>query len=191
MSCGCNAACCVRVVALTKCCACGCERQLSRLSGSRNSVHFVIIDREWSLHDAMLVHAFHSLQKPVPARSILTVLLSGSTTANPPRPLSPERLRESFCNAAQLTSPPLRASCCLDFVLSPGYLVRMVHPARHPGQRSHSRRRAGARCSHVASFGQTAVLPSMHFRPFISFSMHVCFTLGSWLPDVHTAQAIN
>ena len=141
--------------------------------------------REWSLHDAMLVHAFHSLQKPVPARSILTVLLSGSTTANPPRPLSPERLRESFCNAVQLTSPPLRASCCLDFVPSPGYLVRMVHPPRHPGQRSHSRRQAGARCSHVASFGQTAVLLSMHMRPFFSFCMHVClgapWAHGSWV----------
>ena len=49
----------------------------------------------------------------------------------------------------------------------------------------HSRRQAGARCSHAASFGQTAVLPSMHIRPFISFSMHVClgapWAHGSWV----------
>ena len=49
-------------------CARGCERRLSHLSGSHDSVHFLSIDEEWSLHDAMLVHAFCFLQETVHAQ---------------------------------------------------------------------------------------------------------------------------
>ena len=60
-------------------CARGCERRLSHLSGSRDSVHFLSIDAEWSLDDAMLVHAFRFLQETVPAQSIFW----GSSTVTP------------------------------------------------------------------------------------------------------------
>ena len=49
-------------------CAQRCERLLSHLSGSRDSVHCLSIDEEWSLHDAMLVHAFRFLQETVHAQ---------------------------------------------------------------------------------------------------------------------------
>ena len=54
--------CCVVACMLRACryidevlCTRGCERRLSHLSGSRDSVHFLRIDAEWSLDDAMLV----------------------------------------------------------------------------------------------------------------------------------------
>ena len=49
-------------------CAQGCERWLSTLSGSRDSVHFLSIDAELSLDDAMLVHPFRFLQETMHAQ---------------------------------------------------------------------------------------------------------------------------
>ena len=46
-----------------------CERLLCHLSGSRDCVHCLSIDEEWSLHDAMLVDAFCFLQETVHAQS--------------------------------------------------------------------------------------------------------------------------
>ena len=43
-------------------CAQRCGGLLRHLSGSRNCVHYLSIDEEWSLHDAMLLHAFCFLQ---------------------------------------------------------------------------------------------------------------------------------
>ena len=54
-------------------CAQRCERLLCHLSGSRDCVHCLSIDEEWSLHDAMLVHAFCFLQETVHAQRIRCV----------------------------------------------------------------------------------------------------------------------
>ena len=114
-------------------CTRGCERRLSHLSGSRDSVHFLRIDAEWSLDDAMLVHAFRFLQKIVHAQRTFQ---EGSTAA----PFVSGDLNDFVTPLALLYHSLLHhaASCHLDFArwLCLRYLVCMPHRARGPGHRN-------------------------------------------------------
>ena len=131
MSCCCNLSCCVRVAALMKCCVReGVRERFSHLSESRDSLHCVTIDREWSSYDTMLVHAFHSLQGTVPVQSIFW----GRSTATP-------YVSKNLNDCANLSVPlydsflPHAASLTSRFACQPrfSFLVRMLHPARRPG----------------------------------------------------------
>ena len=110
-------------------CARGCERRLSHLSGSRDSVHFLSIDVEWSLDDAMLVHAFRFLQETVHAQRKAFGKASLYVSSDPNNCASSSA---SFYHSLSTHA----ASCHLDFArwLCLRYLVCMSHRARGPGR---------------------------------------------------------
>ena len=77
-------------------CTRGCERRLSHLSGSRDSVHFLRIDAEWSLDDAMLVHAFCFLQETVHAQRKAFGKAQRQLSRSPVTPTTAQVLRHRF-----------------------------------------------------------------------------------------------
>ena len=114
-------------------CARGCESRLRHLSGSRDSVHFLSIDEEWSLHDAMLVHAFRFLKESVHAQR---TFWEGSTAT----PYASYVLNDFVRRLVSLydSLPHHAASCHLGFArwLCLRYLVGMPYQARGPGHRN-------------------------------------------------------
>ena len=115
-------------------CTRGCERRLSHLSGSRDSVHFLRIDAEWSLDDAMLVHAFCFLQE--------TVHVQRKAVGKAQRQLSRSPVTPNNCTSSSASFydslPTHAASCHLDFArwLCLRYLVCVPHRARGSGHRN-------------------------------------------------------
>ena len=113
-------------------CAQRCERLLCHLSGSRDCVHCLSIDEEWSLHDAMLVHAFCFLQETVHAQRKAFGKAQRQLSRSPVTPNNCTSSSASFYDSL----PTHAASCHLDFArwLCLRYLVCMSHRARGPGR---------------------------------------------------------
>ena len=143
-------------------CTRGCERRLSHLSGSRDSVHFLRIDAEWSLDDAMLVHAFCFLQETVHAQRKAFGKAQRQLSRSPVTPTTAQVLRHRFT----IRFPPMPHHVILishvGCVSGTSSACLIEHVAQDTG--THPRRRSGACCSPVTSCDQTVVFTTHVYK---------------------------
>ena len=154
-------------------CARGCERRLSHLSGSRDSVHFLSIDAEWSLDDAMLVHAFRFLQETVHAQRKAFGKAQRQVSTSPVTQTTVQVLRHRFTTRFPPIPHHVILTSHVGCVSGTSSACLIEHVAQDTG--THPRRRSGARYSPVTSCGHLVVVTAHLYMNTILISMHVCF----------------